>query len=128
MINNTMLLGTLPARSVCSSRWGQLAGPACATPIVGVDLAHSVAGDRTHLCRGLGIAHGPPRASNSSTNPPLRICHRLPGVRGGLLAKLGRLDDARAVFERAASLTRRERERTRFSIERRLVTEREMHE
>jgi predicted RNA polymerase sigma factor len=33
-------------------------------------------------------------------------------VRGDLLSKLGRYDDARAEFERAASLTRNSRERT----------------
>ena len=33
------------------------------------------------------------------------------GVRGDLLAKLGRLDEARAEFQRAAELTRNERER-----------------
>jgi predicted RNA polymerase sigma factor len=32
-------------------------------------------------------------------------------VRGDLLKKLGRFDEARAEFERAASLTRNERER-----------------
>jgi predicted RNA polymerase sigma factor len=32
-------------------------------------------------------------------------------VRGDLLRKLGRFDEARAEFERAASLTRNERER-----------------
>ncbi len=37
--------------------------------------------------------------------------HLLPSVRGDLLAKLGRLDEARAEFERAASLTRNARER-----------------
>jgi RNA polymerase sigma-70 factor (ECF subfamily) len=35
----------------------------------------------------------------------------LPSVRGDLLAKLGRFDEARAEFERAASLTRNTRER-----------------
>jgi predicted RNA polymerase sigma factor len=35
----------------------------------------------------------------------------LPTVRGDLLAKLGRFDEARAEFERAASLTRNARER-----------------
>ena len=35
----------------------------------------------------------------------------LPTVRGHLLFKLGRLDEARAEFERAAALTRNERER-----------------
>ncbi|EPX63370.1 RNA polymerase sigma-70 factor, ECF subfamily [Cystobacter fuscus DSM 2262] len=37
--------------------------------------------------------------------------HLLPSVRGDLLAKLGRFDEARAEFERAASLTHNERER-----------------
>jgi RNA polymerase sigma factor (sigma-70 family) len=37
--------------------------------------------------------------------------HLLPAVRGDLLAKLGRFDEARAEFERAASLTRNSRER-----------------
>ena len=34
-----------------------------------------------------------------------------PSVRGDLLGKLGRFDEARAEFERAASLTRNARER-----------------
>ncbi len=38
--------------------------------------------------------------------------HLLPSVRGDLLARLGRLDEARAEFERAAALTRNGRERT----------------
>ena len=38
--------------------------------------------------------------------------HLLPSVRGDLLAKLGRLDEARDQFQHAASLTRNERERT----------------
>ena len=37
--------------------------------------------------------------------------HLLPSVRGDLLVKLGRLDEARAEFERAAALTRNARER-----------------
>ena len=44
--------------------------------------------------------------------PPLAAYHLLPAVRGDLLVKLGRPDEARAEFERAASLTRNERERT----------------
>jgi predicted RNA polymerase sigma factor len=35
----------------------------------------------------------------------------LPSVRGDLLARLGRHDEARAEFQRAASLTQNERER-----------------
>ncbi|WP_301334194.1 RNA polymerase sigma factor [Solimonas sp. SE-A11] len=41
----------------------------------------------------------------------LKNYHLLPGVRGDLLFKLGRLDEARTEFERAASLTRNGRER-----------------
>lgn len=43
--------------------------------------------------------------------PSLANYHLLPSVRGDLLAKLGRFADARAEFERAASLTRNSRER-----------------
>ncbi len=43
--------------------------------------------------------------------PSLASYHLLPGVRGDLLAKLGRRDEARAEFERAASLTQNARER-----------------
>ncbi len=42
----------------------------------------------------------------------LRDYHLLPSVRGDLLARLGRRDEARAEFERAAELTRNTRERT----------------
>jgi len=41
----------------------------------------------------------------------LRSYHLLPSVRGDLLARLGRADEARAEFERAAGLTRNARER-----------------
>jgi predicted RNA polymerase sigma factor len=44
------------------------------------------------------------------SEPSLQGYHLLPSVRGDLLAKLGRLDEARAEFERAASLTRNARE------------------
>jgi predicted RNA polymerase sigma factor len=43
--------------------------------------------------------------------PALRGYHPLPTVRGDLLEQLGRRDEAGAEFERAASLTRNERER-----------------
>jgi RNA polymerase sigma factor (sigma-70 family) len=45
------------------------------------------------------------------SNPALANYHWLPSVRGDLLAKLGRLDEARAEFERAAGMTRNARER-----------------
>jgi predicted RNA polymerase sigma factor len=43
--------------------------------------------------------------------PRLASYHLLPSVRGDLLAKLGRDEEARAEFERAAALTRNARER-----------------
>src|SRR3989475_3217371 len=43
--------------------------------------------------------------------PSLKAYHLLPSVRGDLLRKIGRLDEARSEFERAASLTRNARER-----------------
>src|SRR5690348_14922795 len=43
--------------------------------------------------------------------PSLAKYHLLPSVRGDFLEKLGRRDEARAEFERAAALTRNERER-----------------
>ena len=45
------------------------------------------------------------------SEPSLQSYHLLPAVRGDLLAKLGRVTEARAEFERAAALTRNARER-----------------
>jgi RNA polymerase sigma factor (sigma-70 family) len=62
-----------------------------------------------------GMAFGPAAgleiADPLMGEPSLGSYHLLPAVRGDLLAKLGRFDDARAEFERAASLTRNARER-----------------
>jgi predicted RNA polymerase sigma factor len=41
----------------------------------------------------------------------LKNYHWLPSVRGDLLAKLGRREEARTEFERAAAMTRNVRER-----------------
>jgi RNA polymerase sigma factor (sigma-70 family) len=64
----------------------------------------------------VGMAFGPEAgltiADALTEEPSLQGYHLLPTVRGDLLAKLGRDDEARAEFERAASLTRNERERT----------------
>ena len=46
-----------------------------------------------------------------AAEPALRGYHLLPSVRGDLLMKLGRAEEARAEFERAAELTRNKRER-----------------
>lgn len=45
-----------------------------------------------------------------NAEPSLKSYHLLPAVRGDFLFKLGRLDEARAEFERAADLTRNARE------------------
>jgi RNA polymerase sigma factor (sigma-70 family) len=63
----------------------------------------------------LGMAFGPEAGlelvDSLASEPSLAGYHLLPSVRGDLLAKLGRSDEARAEFERAAELTRNERER-----------------
>jgi len=46
-----------------------------------------------------------------ATEPTLENYHLLPSVRGDLLERLGRREEACAEFERAASMTRNERER-----------------
>jgi RNA polymerase sigma factor (sigma-70 family) len=63
----------------------------------------------------VGMAFGP-RAGLElvealTSEPSLRSYHLLPSVRADLLKKMGRVDEARAEFERAASLTRNARER-----------------
>lgn len=47
-----------------------------------------------------------------NADPSLKNYHLLPSVRGDLLAKLGRYDEAQTEFKRAASLTQNEREQT----------------
>jgi RNA polymerase sigma-70 factor (ECF subfamily) len=63
----------------------------------------------------LGMAFGPATGLELvdalRSEPSLKAYHLLPSVRGDLLTKLGRLDEARAEFERAASLARNARER-----------------
>jgi predicted RNA polymerase sigma factor len=63
----------------------------------------------------VGMAFGPAAGlelvDSLTAEPALQSYHLLPSVRGDLLAKLGRADEARGEFERAASLTRNTRER-----------------
>ena len=59
----------------------------------------------------LGPAEGLRIVDSLTSEPSLQGYHLLPSVRGDLLAKLERWDEARAEFERAASLTRNARER-----------------
>ena len=58
-----------------------------------------------------GPAAGLALVDTLTAEPALREYHLLPSVRGDLLKKLGRFAEARAEFERAASLTRNVRER-----------------
>jgi len=62
-----------------------------------------------------GMAFGPAQglaiADALRDEPRLKDTHLLPTVRGDLLAKLGRMEEARAEFRRAAELTGNERER-----------------
>jgi predicted RNA polymerase sigma factor len=63
----------------------------------------------------VGMAFGPAAGLELvdalTAEPSLRGYHLLPATRGDLLAKLARRDEARVEFERAAALTRNERER-----------------
>ena len=63
----------------------------------------------------LGMAFGPAAGlelvDSLTTDPALASYHLLPSVRGDLLAKLGRFEEARAELARAASLTQNSRER-----------------
>jgi RNA polymerase sigma factor (sigma-70 family) len=58
-----------------------------------------------------GPAAGLALIDRLAKEPALKAYHLLPSVRGDLLQKLGRLDEARAEFARAAALTRNARER-----------------
>jgi RNA polymerase sigma factor (sigma-70 family) len=66
----------------------------------------------------VGMADGPARglelADRLAGHPALASYPHLPAVRGDLLARLGRMTEARAEFGRAAALTGNERERALF--------------
>jgi predicted RNA polymerase sigma factor len=74
------------------------------SPIVELNQAVAVA-------MASGPAAGLERVEALASDPSLASYHLLPSVRGDLLMKLGRVDEARAAFECAASLTRNSRER-----------------
>jgi RNA polymerase sigma factor (sigma-70 family) len=64
------------------------------------------------LAMAYGPAVGLELVDQLVDEPALKGYHLLPSVRGDLLVKLGRPDEARAEFERAAAMTRNTRERT----------------
>jgi len=77
------------------------------TPSPVVELNRAVA-----VSRAYGPAAGLEIVDELREDDALRGYHLLPSVRGDLLEQLGRLAEARAEYEKAASLTRNERERT----------------
>ncbi|MGZ7078831.1 MAG: RNA polymerase sigma factor [Thermoanaerobaculia bacterium] len=75
-----------------------------ASPVVELNRAVAVA-------MAFGPAAGLEIVDELIDEPSLKAYHLLPAVRGDFLVKLGRREEARAEFERAASLTRNARER-----------------
>jgi RNA polymerase sigma-70 factor (ECF subfamily) len=98
------------ARTAAETDWARIAALYAAlaqlTPSPVVELNRAVA---------VGMAFGPAQGlaivDRLTSEPSLKTYHLLPAVRGDLLEKLGRVEEARAEFERAASLTRNARER-----------------
>jgi len=76
------------------------------TPSPVVELNRAVA-----VSMALGPAAGLELVDALLSEPSLANYHLLPSVRGDFLFKLGRVDEARLEFERAASITRNARER-----------------
>jgi predicted RNA polymerase sigma factor len=99
------------ARTPEETDWGRIAALyealAQLAPSPVVELNRAVA-----LAMAFGPATGLELVDALTWEPSLRSYHLLPSVRGDLLAKLGRFDEAREQFERAASLTQNECERT----------------
>jgi predicted RNA polymerase sigma factor len=97
------------ARVADETDWAMIArlyeGLAALTPSPVIELNRAVA---------VGMAEGPAAGlalvDRLMTEPSLKSYHLLPAVRGDLLEKLGRYDEARVEFERAAGLTRNARE------------------
>jgi predicted RNA polymerase sigma factor len=98
------------ARTAEETDWARIASLyealADITPSPVVDLNRAVA-----IGMALGPAAGLELVDALVSEPSLKSYHLLPSVRGDLLSKLGRHDEARAEFKRAASLTRNARER-----------------
>jgi len=99
------------ARTPDDTDWARIAALYAALaqllPSPVVELNRAVA-----LAMAFGPATGLELVDELTSEPSLKSYHLLPSVRGDLLAKLGRFDEARAEFERAASLTRNAREQT----------------
>jgi RNA polymerase sigma factor (sigma-70 family) len=98
------------ARTAEETDWTRIASLygdlAIASPSPIVELNRAVA-----VSMASGPAAGLALVDALASDPALAGYHLLPSVRGDLLSKLGRHEEARAELERAASLTRNERER-----------------
>lgn len=98
------------ARTAAETDWTRIAALydalAQLAPSPVVELNRAVA-----LAMAFGPATGLEVVDALREEPSLRTYHLLPSVRGDLLARLGRFEEARAEFERAATLTRNARER-----------------
>ena len=98
------------ARTAAETDWAGIArlyaelARAMPSPIVELNRAVAVA-------MAFGPQAGLELVDGLTSEPSLQGYHLLPSVRGDFLARLGRLDEARAEFERAAALTRNARER-----------------
>jgi predicted RNA polymerase sigma factor len=98
------------ARTAAETDWERIAAlydalaQLAPSPVVELNRAVAVA-------MAFGPAAGLELVDALTAEPSLQEYHLLPSVRGDLLAKLGRFDEARTEFERAASLTRNARER-----------------
>jgi RNA polymerase sigma factor (sigma-70 family) len=98
------------ARTAAETDWARIAALydalAALTPSPVVELNRAVA-----VAMAFGPAAGLELVDALLSEPALEGYHLLPSARGDLLEKLGRRDEARAEFERAAAMTRNVRER-----------------
>jgi len=99
------------ARTAAETDWARIArlyqALAAIAPSPVVELNRAVA-----VSMASGPAAGLELVDALVSERALEGYHLLPSVRGDLLTKLGRSEEARAEFERAAALTRNRRERT----------------
>ncbi len=102
------------ARTADATDWARIAAlyqtlsERTQSPIVELNRAVAV-------CMAYGPSAGLAILDSLTREPALSSYHLLPSVRGDFLMKLGRLHEARSEFERAASLTKNERERALLS-------------
>jgi predicted RNA polymerase sigma factor len=98
------------ARTAADTDWSRIAALyaelARRSPSPVVELNRAVA-----VSMAFGPAAGLAIADALVAESALKGYHLLPAVRGDLLAKLGRIEEARVELERAAGMTRNERER-----------------